>query len=603
MYFNIGLLIFYLALIRSSSAAIISDPSLVNGKGYDYIVVGAGTAGSVVASRLTEDKNAQVLLIEAGISNTDGDISAIQVPFLVTETAQSRYDWNYTTVPQKSLGNRILTYPRGFVLGGSSSINYMAYTRGPSDEYNRLAKLTGDNGWDWPTSFKYGLKSERHVQSADNHNTTGQFDPKLHGTSGPLLTSLPGNPTDIDQRVLNTTSQFALEFPFNLDMNGGSSLGFSWLQSTVGRGERSSSATAYLNASVIARPNLSILIQTRVTRLLPISQKIEKTPTLTKVELATSRNSPRLTVSARKEVVLSAGSIGTPQLLMLSGVGDKEELSKLKIPTVLDLPDVGNHLQDHPYLTLPWKVNSTSTFDTVVFNQTAFAAAFQSYERTHTGLFADNAIANHIGFLRLPKNSEILKKFGEPSAGPTSPHYEFAFCNGFVATTQQSPTSGNYFSIAVVLVSPSSRGSLTLTSSSVFDQPNIDPNYFSSEPDMSIMVEAVKSAKRFVSASAWNNYLLTPFGDSPVDSSSDSDIEAYIRASSISIRHPVSTARISSLKDKTGVVGPDLLVKGINGVRVVDASVLPFAPPSHPQAEIYILAERASDLIKGQTSV
>ncbi|KAF8991611.1 hypothetical protein BDQ17DRAFT_1370513 [Cyathus striatus] len=536
MYLNIGLLVSYLALIRSSSAAIISDPSLVNGKGYDYIVVGAGTAGSVVASRLTEDKSVQVLLIEAGISNTEGDISAIQVPFLVTETAQSRYDWNYTTTPQNSLGNRTLTYPRGFVLGGSSSINYMAYTRGPSDEYSRLAKLTGDKGWDWPTSFKYGLKNERHVPSADNHNTTGQFDPKVHGTSGPLLTSLPGNPTDIDQRVLNTTSQFASEFPFNLDMNGGSSLGISWLHSTVGGGERSSSATAYLNASVIARPNLSILIQTRVTRLLPVSQNIAKTPTLTKVELATSRNSTRFTASARKEVVLSAGSIGTPQILMLSGVGDKEELSKLKIPTVLDLPDVGKHLQDHPYLTLP-------TFDTVVFNQTAFAETLQSYEMTHTGLFADNAIANQIGFLRLPNNSEILKKFGEPSAGPTSPHYEFAF-----------------------------------------------------SPDMSIMVEAIKSAKRFVSGSAWDNYLLTPFGDSP-------DIEAYIRASSISIRHPVATARISSLKDKTGVVGPDLLVKGINGVRVVDASVLPFAPPSHPQAEIYILAERASDLIKGRTSV
>ncbi|KDR68216.1 hypothetical protein GALMADRAFT_146462 [Galerina marginata CBS 339.88] len=579
------------------TARILPAPAEAENSDYDFIVIGGGTAGSVIATRLTENPAVRVLVIEAGLSNTGGgsDTPIIQVPFLVSETLNSIFDWNYTTTPQAELNNRSLTYPRGFVLGGSSSINFMAYTRGSSDEYDRLARVSGDPGWGWSHIFKYALKSERHVASADGHNTTGQFDPSLHGTSGPLLTSLPGFPAGTDQFVLNATSQLS-EFPFKLDANGGNPIGISWLHSTIGSSARSSGATAYLMPNM-ERDNLDILVNTYATRLLPTGHSSAGKPTFRTVEFAQGPGEATKKITARKEVILSAGSIGTPQLLLLSGIGEKASVEKLGIKSAVNLPDVGRNLQDHPFLTIPFAVNSTQTFDTVVFNQKLFNEDLQLYNQNKTGIFANNAIANQIGFFRLPKTSSILGTHKDPSAGPNSPHYEFAFSNGFVATTQNSPTTGNFFSLTIILLTPTSRGSLTIQSSSVFDHPSINPNYLFSKPDMDIFVEAIKAGKRFLTAPAWKGYLGTPFQDA-ANLTSESDIQNYIRSKAISLRHPVSTAAMSKYSDKGGVVGPDLLVKGVDGLRVVDASVLPFALASHPQAAIYIIAERAADIIK-----
>jgi choline dehydrogenase len=346
-----------------------------------------------------------------------------------------------------------------------------------------------------------------------------------------------------------------------------------------------------------ARNNLDILINTYVTRLLPTGRSSSGNPAFRTVEFAQQPGKATKTLTAQKEVVLSAGSVGTPQLLMLSGIGDKSALTKVGITSTVDLPDVGQNLQDHLYITIPYSVNSTQTFDTEVFNQTLFGEMFKEYETNRTGIFANNAIANQIGFFRLPNMSPILRAYGDPSSGPKSPHYEFAFCNGFVATTQQPPTSGNYFSLAIVLVTPTSRGSIQLQSSSVFDHPLINPNYLSSKPDMDIFVEAVKAGQRLLTAPTWKGYLEAPFEDA-ANLTSDSSIRDYIRSKAISIRHPVSTAAMSKNSDRGGVVGPDLLVKGVDGLRVVDASVLPFTPAAHPQAAVYIIAERAADIIK-----
>jgi len=487
-----------------------------------------------------------------------------------------------------------MEYPRGHVEGGSSSINYMAYTRGSTNEFDRIAAVSGDPGWSWDKMFRYFLKSERHVASSDGHNTTGQYNPAVHG-NGPLLTSLPGNPTDIDARVLSTTQELASEFPFNLEMNSGRPLGVGWLQSTVGNSVRSSAATAYLDPVTSTRSNIDVLLNTHATRLIQ-SGASKSGPIFRTLEYAQDATSPRKTITAQKEIILSGGSIATPQLLMLSGIGDPKALAAQKIKCAVNLPDVGNNLQDHPFFTLQWSVNSTSTFDNVAFNQTAFEQALDQYEETKTGLFANNAIANHIGFFRLPQNSSALKS-GDPSAGPLTPHYEFAFSNGFVGTTQTGPTSGNYFSTSVILITPTSRGAVTLTSSSVFDQPAINPNFLSTQFDILTVVEAVKALKRFLSATAWRGYIEQPFGET-ANITTDADIEAYARKWSISIRHPVATARISTRTSKTGVVGPDLLVKNTQGLRIVDASVLPFAIAGHPQAAIYAIAERAADLVK-----
>ncbi|KAF4594099.1 hypothetical protein EYR40_008898 [Pleurotus pulmonarius] len=252
---------------------------------------------------------------------------------------------------------------------------------------------------------------------------------------------------------------------------------------------KSSAATAYL-APALSRPNLSILTQTRATRLEPLKTQ---RPDMRRVELAQTENGPRRTVTAEKEVILSAGSIGTPQLLMLSGIGDKKSLEQRKIETIVNLPDVGNNLQEHPFFNFQWRVNDTLTLDTFAENATAFTAALDQYESQGTGVMSSNSIANQIGFFRLPKDSSILKRFGDPTAGSSSPHYEFAFSNGFIGTEQIPPTTGNYFSTSIVLVSPTSVGNIRLSSRSVFTPPLINPQMLSTEFDKLTLVEAPKA--------------------------------------------------------------------------------------------------------------
>ncbi|KAI0765174.1 aryl-alcohol oxidase-like protein [Fomes fomentarius] len=575
--------------------ALLTDPShLVGNRSYDFIVVGGGTAASVIAHRLTEHAATTVLLIEAGTSNTDSpDISQIQVPYFVS-TIDTSFDWNYTTTPQHALKNRTISYPRGHVLGGSSSTNYMFYTRGSADEFNKLARVSGDHEWSWVHMLRYIKKSEKLSPPADRHNMRGQLDPSVHGTTGPLLTSLPGNASVLDSRVLKATRELA-EFPFNLDMNSGNPLGIGWLQSTIGNGARSSAATAFLAPEYLTRHNLDVLIGTRVTRLFPTA-KSKNAPVFLGVELAQSPSGKQIRIAAKKEVILSAGSIGTPQLLMLSGIGDRAELKSHEINVIVDLPDVGKNLQDHPWVPLQWHVNTNDTLDNLVRDPAALNAAIALYNRTRQGVLANNPGANHIGWFRLSDESPILK-YGDPAAGPLSPHYELTFGNSFLSFTQPLPETGNFMSICAALVAPTSRGSVKISSSSAFNPPLIDPGFMQTLSDLEILTEAVKAAHRFVAAPSWSNFVIAPFAEG-AELKTDADIHEYIRNLATTFRHPIGTARMSAEDDKFGVVNPDLRVKNTRGLRVVDASIFPHVFGAHIQGPVYAIAERASDIIK-----
>ncbi|RDB26641.1 Pyranose dehydrogenase 3 [Hypsizygus marmoreus] len=558
---------------------------------YDFVIIGGGTAGNVLANRLSEISRFNVLVIESGPTN-EGVLNSI-VPFFAPQLGGSAYDWNFTTIPQRGLGGRILPLPRGHVLGGSSSINSMFYTRGSSSDFNRFASATGDPGWSWDNIQPYIRKNEKWTTPADNHDTGDQFDPSLHGFDGINAVSLNGFPQPIDSRVLTTTAELHEEFPFNNDMNSGNPLGVGWLQATIDHGKRSSSATSYLASNFQARKNLHILLQTRVTRILQTSTSVSTLAFRTVEFTSENASGPRRRITASKELILSAGSIGTPHILLSSGIGDQSELRAIGIKAIVHLPSVGKNLSDHPALSNAWFVNSNDTIDNLSNNATLRAELLQEWEKSKTGPLG-NAGASHIGWLRIADNSSIFQTTLDPSSGPNTPHYELVISSG---AGLNSGLPGHFVSIGTVVVTPAARGSVSLKSTDPLDPPLIDLAFLESEFDVFVMRESIKSARRFLSAPAWKDYVIGP-ADAFANATTDELLDQYIRNNTISVSHPVGTAAMSAKTASYGVVNPDLRVKGISGLRIVDASVMPFIICGHTQAPVYIIAERAADMIK-----
>ncbi|KAF8880824.1 aryl-alcohol oxidase [Gymnopilus junonius] len=557
---------------------------------FDFVIIGGGTAGSVIASRLTEDPQFKVLLIEAGPSNQG--ILDSEIPLLLNEIPPT-FSWNYSTTPQVSAGGRVVAYPRGYLLGGSSSVNAMYYTRGSSSDFDRFANFTGDPGWSWTNIFPYFLKNEKWVPPADDHNTNGQFNPAFHNLKGTGMNtvSLPGFTQEIDGRVLQTSKDLASEFPFTLDYNNGTPLGLGYLQSTIGNGTRSSSAIAYLTPSVQARPNLQIVLNTRVTRVLQ-TNPIGGSKSFRQVELSTG--SKLVTVTALKEVILSAGSINTPHVLLNSGIGDKDELTKLGISPTFDLPSVGKNLSDHPGLGVSYFVNADDTLDSIFGNATLESELIDEWETNRTGPMVTIGV-NHIVLLRIPDNSSIFKTFSDPSSGQKSPHFEISISNGAVFAA----LAGHFVTALIVHLTPASRGSVSLQSNNPFDPPLINPGFLTSQFDVQTLKEEVTVVKRFFSAPAWKGYVLQPQGTF-ANTTTDQALEEFVINNAGTSAHPVGTASMSPKNANFGVVDPDLKVKGVQGLRIVDASVMPFVPAAHPQAATYVIAERAADLIKAE---
>ncbi|KAJ7449301.1 aryl-alcohol-oxidase from pleurotus Eryingii [Mycena latifolia] len=522
------------------------DVTHLPGLSYDFVIVGGGTAGNVVANRLTENPNFSVLVLEAGVS--------FERRLLVS--------YKPTTMLIRALS----PYP-GRMQRTQSALNLvdgMAYTRGSADDYNRYAKVTGDPGWSWDRLLPYFFKAKH---------------------------------------VIQTTKELPEEFPFNLDMNSGKPLGFGmrdkllkaqngltetgWIQSTIGGGERSTSATSYLAPKYIQRENLDVLLHAQVSRLV-YSSRVKGKLAFGGVEFA--QGGSLFTAKARKEIILSAGAVGTPAILMHSGIGDRTTLDDLGIPSLLDLKSVGRNASDQPIFGVSWSVNSTQTLSSITQNQTRFNEAFAQWNRSHTGPFSAGG-TTHLGFLRL--DAESLGNFTDPSAGPDSPHIEIAFTpGGGIGGT----TPGNFMSIGMTVLNPVSRGSVTITSNNPFDPPAIDPAFLQNELDLLTTREALKRVQRFVSAPVWRDYIIAPTQD--LDNISQDELNDFIRNSSTTTFHLVGTAAMSAKNANYGVVDPDLLVKGATGLRVIDASVLPFLPTAHTQAATYVVAERAADLVK-----
>ncbi|KAI0045450.1 GMC oxidoreductase [Auriscalpium vulgare] len=581
-------------LFRGALAALYNNTAGLVKLEYDFVIHLAGTAGNVIANRLSANHNVSVLLVEAGVNDTG--ISELQIPLLAARNAffDPSLLWNYNTTSQTALNGRVISYQRGRLLGGCSSINLMYYTRGSRDDFNRFANVTGDSGWSWSSIFPYMLKVENFTAPVDHHDTSGQFDPSLHGDRGPLLPTLPGFPSPLDQRLLATTEEDSGRFPFNLDMNSGDTIGIGWVQSTSGNGVRSSSATAYLHP-ILDRPNLDLLVDTQATRVLQTGSR-HGIPILRGVELANGVSGPRVTVHARHEVILSAGAVNTPQLLLLSGIGNRHDLAALGIPALVHSPGVGQNLQDHPLLSSSWSVNANDTLDAGSRNATLYGELLEQWDTSRTGPLVDTG-GNLIAWLRLPS---VFSGSEDPSAGPTSAHVELIPSNEWNSFSgEPMPESGSYVSVVTGVISPASRGSVTLSSANPFDPPAIDPGLFTNDLDVAVMVEAIRTSYALLATGPWKDLAARPYG-LLADATTDAGLAQYVRNSTTSFWHPTGTAKMGTATDDTAVLDSKLRVKGAEGLRVVDASVFPFITASHPQAPIYAIAERAADLILSQ---
>jgi choline dehydrogenase-like flavoprotein len=301
-------------------------------------------------------------------------------------------------------------------------------------------------------------------------------------------------------------------------------------------------------------------------------------------------------VHAKREIILAAGAIGTPHLLMLSGIGDSQALSKVGVTPTVNLPSVGKNMTDHVLLGMPYAVNSNETFDEMFRDPQLMAKYKAQWNKDGSGPLS-SALANALGWFRMPDNSPVLKKYPDPTAGPDSAHFELIFVNLFFGPV---PKTGNYMSVIANLISPTSRGTIELKSSNYADQPLINPNLLGTDFDVATLVEAVKASKKFLSASAWKDFVIGPFGPF-ANVTTDAQIEKYCRTYGDTVIHMVGTAGMSPKGANWGVVDPDMKVKGAEGLRIVDASVIPLVGNAHTQAPVYIFAEKAADLIKADS--
>ncbi|MEE2733622.1 MAG: GMC family oxidoreductase N-terminal domain-containing protein [Pseudomonadota bacterium] len=528
---------------------------------FDYLVVGGGSSGCVMAGRLTEDPNVSLCLLEAG---GDGTSPLINIPAgLVMMGPTSINNWAFDTVPQPGMNGRLGYQPRGKTLGGSSAINAMVYIRGHRRDYDEWASL-GNTGWSYDEVLPYFRLSE--------HNE--RIDDEYHGRNGPLWVSdlRTGSPFH------DYFKQAAVEcdFPVIDDFNGAEQEGVGVYQVTQKHGERWSSARAFLLPH-LERPNLTVETHTQVLRILFEGKRAKG--------LEIKQRGKVRTLYARKEVILSAGAFQSPQLLQLSGVGDQAELSRHDIPLVHHLPGVGKNLQDHPDFIFGYHTNSMDTFGFTFGGVVRLLKAIKHYRKERRGLWTSN-FAEAGAFLKTDKKLD-------------APDIQLHLVTGLVDDHGRKRHYVQGFSCHVCLLRPRSKGSVGLLSKDPEQPPMIDPAFLADPQDLEDMVEAYKMTRRLMNAPAISRWISEdPF---TADVHSDDDIRAILRQRVDTVYHPVGSCKMGV--DDLAVVDPELKVRGIEGLRVVDASIMPTLIGGNTNAPAIMIAEKAVDLIRGTSRV
>ena len=510
---------------------------------YDYVIVGAGSAGCVLAARLSEDPDASVLLLEAGPPDVNQNV---HVPLGYLQLARTEVDWDYASAPEPNCNGRRISLPRGRVLGGSSSINAMIYIRGNRLDYDGW----GVPGWGWDDLFPYFLKAE------DNERGASEW----HAVGGPLAVS--------DQRSKNAISPAFVEagaeagLARNEDFNGAEQDGVGMYQLTQRGGMRASAAVSYLHPAM-ERPNLTVMPYMHVNRVLFDGRRA--------VGVEASQLGQAQELRAEREVILCGGTYNSPQLLMLSGVGPAEHLTMREVEVLLDQPAVGENLGDHP---ASYRVFTTPEPESLLLALEPEAMA--EFEASQTGPFASN-LAESGGFARVGDGAE-------------APDAQFHVAPIQIVDEGMADPQAHGVWVSSCLLTAEGRGSVRLASADPTAKPIVRNGFYEAETDMELMMAAERLATEICAQPAFRPFAAEPF-TAPTDDSDDA-LRAHIAATTFEIYHPVGTCAIGS------VVDAELRVEGLEALRVVDASVMPTVPRGNTNAPTIAIAERAADLIR-----
>jgi choline dehydrogenase-like flavoprotein len=518
-----------------------------------YVIVGAGSAGCVLANRLSEDSGTTVLLLEAGGKDRSPNI---KIPAAFNKQFKTKLDWDYSTEPEPHCDGRSLFVPRGKSLGGSSSINAMLYVRGGPLDYD-LWERQGAPGWGWDDVRRYFLKAENDERGASEH----------HGSGGPVNVCDQRSPRRINGDFLAAAQ--AAGIPRSADYNSPEQDGCGMFQVFQRNGRRWSAADAYLRPAM-KRPNLEVVTNATVLGLELEGRRA------TGVRFRRGRRGGEQVARAGREVILSAGAFGSPQILLLSGIGPAAHLRDVGVPVAYDLPGVGENLQDHPFLTMLYEMSDTHSLykadapknmlEWVLRRSgplTSTVAESVAFVRTREGLPAAD-IQFHVGAVYFEKHGEE----------------EF---------------DGHCFTIAPTLLTPKARGTLRLRSSDPLAKPRIRTNTLAEDEDIASMVAGMRLARKIVATEPLATKMIRALkpGD---DVQSDEELIEHLRERVELIYHPVGTCRMG--QDDDAVVDERLRVRGIDGLRVADASIMPVIPGGNTNAPTIMVAERAADLIK-----
>lgn len=526
---------------------------------FDYVIVGAGTAGCVLASRLSEHADKRVLLLEAG-PNRRGLWLRVPIGYFKT-IFDPALGWGYQTAPQKHLNNRQVPWPRGKVLGGTGAINGLVYIRGQSDDYDAWRQM-GNDGWGYADILPYFLKSE--AQIAGNHPVQA----KIHGYSGPLSVSDYPDRHPLCEAFISAAKQVGI--PPNTDFNGGDQFGAGYYQINVKNGLRADTATAFLGPAR-NRKNLTIITDATVSKLHVEHAKARSVEFMIGGETKC--------VTANLEIILAAGAINSPQILQLSGIGDPAHLAMVGISPVHALPGVGKNLQDHLQVQLSYRckqpISLNDEFGTVIGK----ARQMLRYILHRTGPIAGGP-APAGAFARSPDSMASDLQFHFMPMSLSTPGVLDAF-SGFTIAVNQSR--------------PHSRGDVLIGSTNPETAPVINPNYLDQPKDREVLLNGIKLARKIAIAPAFAPYFEREARPG-ASAANDQELVDYIRARASSIYHPVGTCRMGM--DENAVVDPSLRVRGIAGLRVADASVMPTITSGNTNAPTIMIAEKAADLIK-----